>query len=210
MKNKKFDRVLVIGLDGLPLDLINKWKDQLPTIKNLMQLYGNLESVTPPLTPIAWTSFFTGVNPGKHNIYDFFKNDNYKKDIVSGRDLKAKAIWDYLTDKKLKSILVNVSYTYPIKPINGIVIAGTPASRSVKDFIYPSKMKDRILKKVPEYKMGVDWQNINNNDDAFLKDLYKVTENQKKASLLLMKEKWDFFMVVFEDLDRIFHFHWMY
>ena len=67
-------RVFVIGLDGATFDLLDPWIEdgRLPNLKKLMEksAYGRLESTIPPISPPAWTSFMTGVNPGKHGIYD--------------------------------------------------------------------------------------------------------------------------------------------
>ena len=68
-------KVLVIGLDGVSFRLINEWmrNNQLPTLRSLMEdgCWSELESVYPPLTPAAWTSFYTGKNPGKHGLFDY-------------------------------------------------------------------------------------------------------------------------------------------
>ena len=68
-------QVLIIGLDGATFDLIKPWvaTGQLPTFKHLMDTgtRGNLESTIPPITPPAWTSFMTGMNPGKHGVFNF-------------------------------------------------------------------------------------------------------------------------------------------
>lgn len=68
------NKVLVLGLDGATFDLIKPWAaaGYLPTLKRLMEegAHGSLRSTTPPMTGQAWTSFATGVNPGKHRLYD--------------------------------------------------------------------------------------------------------------------------------------------
>ena len=68
-------KVFIMGIDGGSLDLINKWRNDLPNFDKLIKngTSGYLHTIIPMLTPPAWTSFFTGKNPGKHNIYDFFK-----------------------------------------------------------------------------------------------------------------------------------------
>ena len=68
-------KVLVIGLDGATFDLIKPWAAQghLPTLNHLLHngVHAPLRSTMPPMTAPAWTSFATGVNPGKHCIFDF-------------------------------------------------------------------------------------------------------------------------------------------
>jgi predicted AlkP superfamily phosphohydrolase/phosphomutase len=62
-------RVLVIGLDGVPLDLIRPWAQEgkLPVLKSVMDegVVGPLRSTIPPISAPAWASFMTGRNPGK-------------------------------------------------------------------------------------------------------------------------------------------------
>src|SRR4051794_12351085 len=69
------NKVLVLGLDGATFDLIKPWAaaGYLPTLNRLMAegAQGSLRSTTPPMTGPAWTSFATGVNPGKHRLYDW-------------------------------------------------------------------------------------------------------------------------------------------
>ncbi len=71
------EKVCVIGLDAATFSLIKPWAEEgkLANFKRLMEegCFGNLPSTIPYLTPPAWTSSVTGQNPGKHNIYDFFK-----------------------------------------------------------------------------------------------------------------------------------------
>ncbi|HJS28492.1 MAG TPA: alkaline phosphatase family protein, partial [Anaerolineales bacterium] len=68
-------RVLIVGFDGATFDIIRPLVAQgrLPNLARLMHAgsWGPLRSTIPPVTPAAWTSFFTGKNPGKHGIYDF-------------------------------------------------------------------------------------------------------------------------------------------
>jgi predicted AlkP superfamily phosphohydrolase/phosphomutase len=209
MNNLK--KVLVIGIDGIPLELLEKYIDVLPTFKRTMKTYGNMKSIIPPHSPPSWVSIVTGVNPGEHNIFDFFKIDGYEKDVNTSLDVKSETIWEYLEEKNLSSNIIQVPYTYPIKPIKGNVIAGSPATYLSEDVFYPEEFKKEVSEKIPNYKIGIEWQNLeNNNQKAFLEDLNKITENITEAALLLLKKKWDFTMIVFEDADRILHFNWRF
>jgi hypothetical protein len=68
-------RVFVLGFDGMDPTLARKWMDEgkLPNLKRLSEqgTFAKLETTQPSESPVAWASFATGVNPGKHNIYDF-------------------------------------------------------------------------------------------------------------------------------------------
>jgi len=72
-------RVFVIGFDGMDPTLARKWMDdgKLPNLKRLAETgtFSVLASTQPSESPTAWSSFATGVNPGKHNIYDFLIRD---------------------------------------------------------------------------------------------------------------------------------------
>ncbi len=72
-------RVLIIGLDGVTWNVLTPLVNEgrLPNIKRAIEngAWGALQSTTPPITPAAWTTFLTGVQPGKHGIIDFERYD---------------------------------------------------------------------------------------------------------------------------------------
>jgi predicted AlkP superfamily phosphohydrolase/phosphomutase len=80
-------KLVVLGFDGMDPDLMDRWMNegQLPNISLLAKQGGfrALETTHSPESPTAWASFATGVNPGKHNIYDFLVRDTntYLPDI---------------------------------------------------------------------------------------------------------------------------------
>lgn len=71
----KVPRVVILGLDGLDPLLMDQFLEQglLPNLAKLRDegIYMRLGTTWPPLSPVAWSSFSTGTNPGKHNIFDF-------------------------------------------------------------------------------------------------------------------------------------------
>jgi predicted AlkP superfamily phosphohydrolase/phosphomutase len=75
----RFKRVVVLGLDGLDHNLTEKFlaEGRLPNLAALRDLgdFKALATTLPPISPVAWSSFQTGVNPGKHNIFDFLTPD---------------------------------------------------------------------------------------------------------------------------------------
>lgn len=71
----KVRRVVILGLDGLDPQLVDSFLEEglLPNLAKLRDegAYSRLGTTWPPLSPVAWSSFSTGANPGKHNIFDF-------------------------------------------------------------------------------------------------------------------------------------------
>ena len=78
-KNATTSRVIILGLDGLDPTLINEYlaKGLLPNIKKLSKegIFSPLATTYPSISPVAWSTFQTGVNPGAHNIFDFLTRD---------------------------------------------------------------------------------------------------------------------------------------
>ena len=75
----RFRRVVILGLDGLDHRVTEKMlaEGKLPHLAALRDqgAFKPLGSTLPPISPVAWSSFQTGVNPGKHNIFDFLTPD---------------------------------------------------------------------------------------------------------------------------------------
>jgi len=93
-------KVVVLGFDGVDPDLVDGWIDHLPNIQRLSDT-GTLTSLgttNPPETPVAWSSFATGLNPGKHGIFDFLRRDpeTYFPDIGLLTVKKAKFLFGVL------------------------------------------------------------------------------------------------------------------
>ncbi|MFC1596978.1 alkaline phosphatase family protein [Planctomycetota bacterium] len=72
-------RVLVLGIDGMSPHLLRKYvaAGRMPHFANLMRDgdFRPLRTTNPPQSPVAWSSFATGMNPGGHGIFDFIHRD---------------------------------------------------------------------------------------------------------------------------------------
>jgi predicted AlkP superfamily phosphohydrolase/phosphomutase len=72
-------KVIVLGFDGMDPAIMQRLarEGKLPHLARLME-GGNsraLATTVPPLSPVAWATFTTGLNPGGHGIYDFVHRD---------------------------------------------------------------------------------------------------------------------------------------
>jgi predicted AlkP superfamily phosphohydrolase/phosphomutase len=148
------EKVFVLGFDGLDPTLARKWMDEgkLPNLKQLADegAFRTLGSTQPSESPTAWSSFATGVNPGRHNIYDFLVRDpqTYAPDFNMIRREPPEFLWGWIPTKKpkalstrggtsfwveagragIKSSVVTVPVTFPPEAIeHGEMLAGLPA-----------------------------------------------------------------------------------
>lgn len=85
------DRVIILGLDGLEPKLVEKFmaEGKLPHLARLRKegSYSKLRTTTPAISPVAWSSFMTGTEPSKHNIFDFLRREpkTYLPELSSAR-----------------------------------------------------------------------------------------------------------------------------
>ncbi len=72
-------RVVVLGIDGMDHRLLTQFmaEGRLPNFQRLAETgsFSALETTMPPLSPVAWSTFITGMDPGGHGIYDFLHRD---------------------------------------------------------------------------------------------------------------------------------------
>lgn len=111
-------KIIVFELDGMHPYLLKKYADEgeLSALSSILKSssYGILESTIPPISGPAWTSFATGVNPGKHGIYNFFKFDRStgKLHPVTPHDVKYPKIHEWITYFGKSSVVINLMPTY--------------------------------------------------------------------------------------------------
>lgn len=154
-------RVVVIGLDGLdPGQVRRLLKDgQLPNFQRLADsgTIADLATTLPPISPVAWSSFQTGVNPGKHNIYDFLNRDlrtclpelssarivernrtGWRKWLGGSATIrllrKSQPFWKILGDHGVFSTILRVPITFPPERFRGLSLSAmcTPDLRGTQ------------------------------------------------------------------------------
>jgi predicted AlkP superfamily phosphohydrolase/phosphomutase len=146
-------RVFVMGFDGMDPTLARKWMDEgkLPNLKKLAEegSFSKLETTQPSESPTAWSSFATGVNPGKHNIYDFLVRDlqTYIPDLAMVRREPPQFLWGTFPIKRpraistrggtsfwvhagqdgVRAVVLTVPVTFPPEEVaHGQLLAGLP------------------------------------------------------------------------------------
>ncbi|HEY6043060.1 MAG TPA: alkaline phosphatase family protein [Anaerolineae bacterium] len=210
-------RVLIIGLDCAEPSLVfHKYRAELPNLNHLMQngVWGELESVTPPITVPAWMCGMTSQDPGQLGIYGFRNRADYsyeKMTIANSRSITANAIWDHLSRSGKKSVLVGVPPSYPPKQIANTEIVGCFLSPNTSSkYTNPEALREEIARVAPNY--AVDVENFRTeNKPWLLEKIYEMTEARFQVIQHMLKTRdWDFTMFVEIGVDRLHHGFWKY
>ncbi len=211
--------ILIIGMDGATPNLIIPWarEGKLPNIARLISngSYGELLSTIPPITPPAWTSFMTGVNPGKHGIFDFVDKvpGTYDFRYINARMRRIPSIWQYLSTLGLRVGALNIPMTFPPEEVNGFMISGLDAPDE-KGATYPASLYDELFREAGGFQLDI--RNLGNmktdeQRELFLKESLDVEEQRVKV-LLYLQDKYacDVLMLVFNATDQVQHHFWHY
>lgn len=138
-------KVIVIGLDGLEPSIVEAMvgRGELPSFAKIHQggSYARLATTYPAQTPVAWSSFATGTNPGGHGIFDFVRRDpaTYLPDYALTRFEKPKNIftapkvvnnrrgvpfWQLLTERGIPCTVLRCPVTFPPETLKGRMLSG--------------------------------------------------------------------------------------
>ncbi len=151
---RNVSRVVVVGLDGMDPGLAERMmgEGKLPTLSRLARdgTFRRLATSYPAISPVAWSSFVTGANPGRHNIFDFLSRDprTYLPDLSSARIKppsrslklgpyriplgkptikllrKSKPFWKVLGESGVFSSVLRVPITFPPEKFRGVCFSG--------------------------------------------------------------------------------------
>jgi predicted AlkP superfamily phosphohydrolase/phosphomutase len=211
------DKVFLLGLDGATFDLLGPWMEagHLPHLSRLRQegAWGELESTRPPSTAPAWTTCITGVNPGRHGVFDFREPPRLdpRRPLVSSRSIRAPTLWHIASHHGRDVGVLNVPITYPPVPVNGVLVGGMMTPGPGSDYTYPRELKHELNAR--GYIIDVEIQKYDAEAEAdarrFLDDVAESLERRADALFYLMdRHPWQFYMAVFVALDRIQHLFW--
>ncbi len=137
-------KVLVIGLDGLDPKVAEPLlaAGELPNLARLQKQggYARLQTTYPAQTPVAWSTFATGTNPGGHGIFDFIRRDpkTYGVDLSFSRYeqknsflppravnlRRGEPVWQTLSAAGVPSTIIRCPCTYPPDDLRGRMLAG--------------------------------------------------------------------------------------
>ena len=165
LKRAGFKRAVIVGFDGMDYHLLKRFREEGVDLPNFAALekegvFAPLWSTEPPISPVAWSTFATGVNPGKHNIFDFLTTDRGTyMPRISGSDIlpprrtlkigdrvfplsrpriellrKSKSFWKVAGEHGIFSSVLRVPFTFPPEKFYGNMLSGlgTPDLRGTQ------------------------------------------------------------------------------
>ena len=214
------NKIFVLGLDGCTWQLLDPLIDEgiMPNLKKVVLngVRGVLESTLPPYTAPAWVSCVTGVNPGKHGIYGFTlkKRGVVEGEFVDSTQIRVPKVWEYVNKAGLTVGLINVPVTYPVEPLDGFIVPCFLTPLGKEDYSYPQSIYRDFL--VPNnYIINVRLAKVQEFSEATvaktIDDLKNMTANRYRV-MEALKDAYDpdFFMIVFQSIDKIQHKFWKY
>ena len=147
-------KVLVIGFDGMDPKLLERLvqEGKAPSFERLMKTgdFKPLQTSIPPQSPVAWSNFITGMNPGGHGIFDFIhresktmipylstsKTENANKNITLGDWViplssgkvtllrHGKAFWEVLEENDVATTIFRAPANFPPKDTSVVQLSG--------------------------------------------------------------------------------------
>jgi predicted AlkP superfamily phosphohydrolase/phosphomutase len=206
---------LVVGLDGATFDVMQPLLEagRLPTLSCLKAagVWGTLESVVPPESAQAWSSFLTGNNPGRHGILGFTRRvpGQVDRELSTSRHRAGPDLSELLSRQGKRVGLFNVPLTYPPRPTAGFTISGMGTPGLEAQFAEPPELREELLREFGD-RLSVDPDAVGMGPEAYLDELHASIDRTSAVGSYLLDRfaPLDVAVVVFMAADRVQHFFW--
>jgi predicted AlkP superfamily phosphohydrolase/phosphomutase len=173
------ERVIVLGIDGMDPGFVERHWDALPNLARLRDQgsFRRLATTTPPQSPVAWSSFITGLDPDQHGIYDFVHRDPVTLQVFSSMSRneeprlvlplgpyriplsgakvislrRGTAFWQTLASRDIPVTVVRMPTNYPpLKTGRALAGMGTPDLRgTLGTFTFYTDDPEELTRSVP-------------------------------------------------------------
>ena len=231
---RKRNKVLLIGWDAADWKVITPLIEQgkMPTLAGLINrgVYGRIQTLDPPLSPMLWTSIATGMRADKHGIGGFVEptpNGDGLRPVTS-TSRKVKAIWNILNQHGYRSNVVAWWPSNPAEPINGVMVSNLyqVAKKSINDdwempkgTVHPSELSDSLKQFrvhpqeitlamahpfIPNIAQDLELRK-EKRTFGVLKTIANAASVNAASTYLQMEHEWDFMAVYHDAIDHFCH-----
>lgn len=206
-------KTIVIGIDGCSWHFLDPLlaAGQLPTLGALAArgIRSVVRSTIPTISPVAWSSFISGMLPRRHQVLDWYTTTaNGTRRPVSSLDRRGASFWSYLNDVGLRTGVLNLPATFPARPLDGVMTAGFDAPNGAVDAVYPTSLGSEIRQRFGLAALEHPAQSLITTHgpqayvDAYLRHDQQLTE----AALALTGEcRLDVLVMNYQTVDHFNH-----
>lgn len=206
-------KAAVIGLDGATFEVIDLLIEQgkLPNLRRLIEEGCTAflrSSITPNSFP-GWTSAATGTSEGRHGIFMPLvrREDNFTLKAMTTLDIKAKPVWELLSERGRQVGVINDPCSFPALKVNGYLVCGMLWPGGEHPYTFPEDLAKEIESAVPGYVVDV---NLHGKGKEQIADelLSSIDKRLAASRYLLKKYPSDLYWTVFTESDRAQHRLW--
>ncbi len=218
--------VLVLGLDGASFDVIEPLAraGRLPNLARWMEEGASLplRSTVPAMSFPAWSTLATGLDPGRHGLFDFTQKipGAYRIRFSNATDRRGETLFSRVSRAGARVLCLGMPATFPPEPVNGLLVSGFDAPISVGSDARAASdptLYNAIASKIgpwmtPDLDEGAsdgDWR------ERAAERLPQRVERKKRFALEALDQlarqaggRPDLAMVIFSESDTVSHHFW--
>jgi predicted AlkP superfamily phosphohydrolase/phosphomutase len=215
---------VLVGWDGATFSVLDPLMENgtMPFLAQFASkgVRGVLRSTVHPLTPCAWTSLMTGVNPGDHGVFDFVKvmrrSDRYTYVLGTSSDMCSETMWSIAGRNGCRVISLNYPSMFPVKDFPGFAIPGMVHPQYLSRAVHPSSLYSRI-RAIPGFEgrqLALDWALERKALQGLPEEEYEdwiTFHTHREArwfeilSMLMREERCELSAVLFDGVDKLQH-----
>ncbi|MBA3064253.1 hypothetical protein FP803_02335 [Candidatus Woesearchaeota archaeon] len=225
----RYDKVLLIGIDGMDMEVTNKLMSEgmLPNFLRLKEIgsFSKLNTILPAESPVAWTTISTGTNPGKHGLFDFVTRnpENYLLEVSITKQkskystkfespVKGIPFWRITSDAKIPTTIIRWPATFPPEKVNGVMLSGegVPDIRGFSSGYYIYTSEDSNKNEEKTIKVSVNDGIINSkifgplgNDRKSIEEPIQIKTDANKAIIIVDDKEYPINVSGWSDWIRI-------
>jgi predicted AlkP superfamily phosphohydrolase/phosphomutase len=224
---KALSPILVLGLDGACFEILEPLfaAGRLPNLAawRAKGVSAPLRSTVPPMSFPAWSTFLTGLAPGRHGLFDFTQKaqNAYRLAFANASDRRGAAFYSRVTQAGGRCLVLGVPGTFPPEPVDGLLVAGfdAPVSigtnpRSASDPDVYRRIAERVgpwmTADLDERASATDWH------ERAIAHLHRRIDRKCDFALEALRQlravragvRPELMLVVFSESDTVAHHYW--